>query len=97
MWHVGVDSIRGYRVFSSVCSLLGNVCCRLVLGSDRLPVYNLPHWSPQQDTTGPLDITGNTHTCPTPLKIKSTVLLLCIFVCNSLFVLLSLLVAVFEL
>ncbi|KAK5922663.1 hypothetical protein CgunFtcFv8_019905 [Champsocephalus gunnari] len=59
VWYVGVDSGWGYRVFSSVCSLLGDVCCHFVLGSDHLPVYNVPHWSPQQDTTGPLDYTGS--------------------------------------
>jgi len=62
VWYVGVDSGGGYRVFSSVCSLLGDVCCHFVLGSDHLPVYNVPHWSPQQDTTGPLDYTGKTNT-----------------------------------
>ncbi len=63
VWYVGVDFGWGYRLFSSVFSLLGDVCGHLVLGSDHMPVYNLPHWSPQQDTTGPLDYTGkHTHT-----------------------------------
>lgn len=60
--HDGVDPARGYRIFSSVCSLLGDVFCHLVLGSDHLSVYCLPHWSSQQDAKGPLDCPGNTNT-----------------------------------
>lgn len=71
------------------CSLLGDVCCHFVLGSDHLPVYNVPHWSPQQDTTGPLDYTGKTNTHThfsfrlSFLHFYQLVWLPCLFICWS--------------
>lgn len=62
VWHDGVDSGRGHRLFSCVCSLLGDVFCHPVLDSDHLPVCSLPYWSSQQDATGALACTGKTPT-----------------------------------
>lgn len=62
VWHDGVDSGRGHRLFSCVCSLLGDVFCHPVLDSDHLPVCSLPYWSSQQDTAGALACTGKTPT-----------------------------------
>lgn len=62
VWHHGVDSDCGDRVFSRSCSLLGDVCSHLVLGSDHFPVYYLPHWGPQEDAMCPMEYSGNKHT-----------------------------------
>lgn len=72
VWYVGVDSGRGHRLCPSICSLLGDVCVHPVLDFDNMPVCNIPHRSPPQDTTDPLDYTGITHdecTNSSPLKI----------------------------
>ena len=74
VWYVGVDSGRGDRLFSSVCSLLGDVCVHLGLDCDHMPVCNIPHRSAPQDATDPLDYTGITNSIP-------TVHLLCMSVC----------------
>lgn len=61
VWHVGVDPGWGHRLFPPSCSQLGDVCCHRFLDFDGVSVYNLPHQSPLQVTTDPLDNTGNMH------------------------------------
>lgn len=83
MWHVSVDSGWGYRLFSSACSLLGDVCFHFVLDSYSLPVYNLPYWSTQQDITGPLDHTGNSQTHANKISFSQSALTKCSEQCMS--------------
>lgn len=61
-WHVGLDPDWRHRLLPPVNSLLGDVCVHPALDSDHLPVHNLSHRSPQQDTADPLDDAGNPHT-----------------------------------